>query len=81
MRMVQFVAVFATLVILLSATIADNIVDITRRLSNIPQYLYIFQRDTIFKTEIIGLIVGTVILFAILPILLRTNQSNVKTSL
>ena len=69
---VQFIAVVLTLIIttpktfleiLLSATITENIVDITRRLSNIPQYLYIFQRDIIFETEIIGLIAGTVLLF------------------
>jgi len=56
--MVQFVAVFATLVIgepitglaiLLNATITDNIVDITISLSKIPQYLYIFQRDLLFE--------------------------------
>ena len=83
MRMVQFVAVFATLVIgepitglaiLLSATITDNIVDITISLSKIPQYLYIFQRDLLFEAEIIGMIAGTVILIAILLISLRTNQ-------
>ena len=81
--MVQFVAVFATLVIgepitglaiLLSATITDNIVDITISLSKIPQYLYIFQRDLLFEAEIIGMIAGTVILIAILLISLRTNQ-------
>ena len=88
--MVQFVAVFATLVIgvpiaglaiLLSATITDNIVDITISLSNIPQYLYIFQRDLLFEAEIIGMIAGTVILIVILLISLRTNQSKEKTSL
>ena len=88
--MVQFVAVFATLVIgepitglaiLLSATITDNIVDITISLSKIPQYLYIFQRDLLFEAEIIGMIAGTVILIAILLISLRTNQSKEKTSL
>lgn len=88
--MVQFVAVFATLVIgvpitglaiLLSATITDNIVDIAISLSKIPQYLYIFQRDLLLEAEIIGMIAGTVILIAILLIFLRTNQSKEKTSL
>lgn len=90
MRKVQFVAVVLTLVIatpitglaiLLSAYITDNIVDITRSINNIPQQLYLFQRNLLLEAQIIGLIAGSVILLTILLITLRTNHSDEKTSL
>ncbi len=90
MRKVQFVAVVLTLVIatpitglaiLLSAYITDNIVDITRSINNIPQQLYLLQRNLLLEAQIIGLIAGSVILFTILLITLRTNHSDEKTSL
>jgi len=90
MRKVQFFAVVLTLIIatpitgmaiLLSAYITENIVDITRSLNNIPQQLYLLQRDLLFETQIVGLTAGTIILLAILLITLRTNPSDDKTSL
>lgn len=90
MRKVQFVAVVLTLVIatpitglaiLLSAYITDNIADITRSINNIPQQLYLLQRNLLLEAQIIGLIAGSVILFTILLITLRTNHSDEKTSL
>ena len=90
MRKVQFVAVVLTLVIatpiiglaiLLSAYITDNIVDITRSINNIPQQLYLLQRNLLLEAQIIGLIAGSVILLTILLITLRTNHSDEKTSL
>lgn len=90
MRRVQFIAVVLTLIIttpktfleiLLSATITENIVNITRSLNNIPHQLHQLQLNLLFESQNIGLIAGTVLLFAILPISLRTNQCNEKTSL
>jgi len=89
MRRVQFVAVVVTLAIatpltglaiLLSATITDNIVNITRSLYNLPQHLVQLQRNLLFETELIGLVAGTVILLTILLLTVRTNQSENKTS-
>jgi hypothetical protein len=90
MRRVQFVAVVVTLAIatpltglaiLLSATITDNIVNITRSLYNLPQHLVQLQRNLLFETELIGLVAGTVILLTILLLTVRTNQSENKTSI
>ena len=89
MRRVQIFAVVVTLAIatpitglaiLLSATITDNIVDITRSLYNIPQHLILLQRNLLFETEIIGLVAGMVILFTILFLPLRTNHSDKEPS-
>lgn len=89
MRKVQLIAVVLTLIIatpvtavaiLFSAYITDNIVGITKSLNYIPQQLAMLQRNLLLETEIIGLVAGTIILFAVLLVALRTNHIEDKTS-
>ena len=89
MRKVQLFAVVVTLAIaapvtglaiLLSAYITDNILIITRTLLQIPQKLFVFQRDLLLETQMIGLVAGTIILLIILLIALRTNNVDEKTT-
>lgn len=88
MRKVQLVAVILTiliatpvtaLAILFSAYITDNIVNISRSLSNIPQQLSLLHRNLLFETEIIGLVAGTIILLAVLLVALRSNNIEEKS--